>query len=291
MPSGKLTPPLKWPGGKHYLAKRIIAMMPTHLHYVEPYFGGGAVLLQRDPKRDWLIDEDWKLKNGEKVPAHLKGCSEVVNDINGDLTNFWQVLQSVDDFAEFKRIVDAVPPSEFELDFASIESESAVERAVSFFIRCRQSRSGMAKDFMTLTRNRTRGRVNEQANAWWGCVEGLADVHARLRNVVILNRSALDVIQSQDGEHTLFYLDPPYMHDTRSTTDLYAFEMDPGDHAMLLEVLSGIKGKFLLSGYHNALYDGAAKLHGWNCTDVEIDNKLAGGKKKAKEVEAIWRNY
>ena len=37
--------PLKWHGGKYYLASKIIGLMPSHLHYVEPYFGGGAVLL------------------------------------------------------------------------------------------------------------------------------------------------------------------------------------------------------------------------------------------------------
>ena len=32
-----LSSPLKWHGGKHYLAKKIIELMPPHLHYVEPY--------------------------------------------------------------------------------------------------------------------------------------------------------------------------------------------------------------------------------------------------------------
>ncbi len=45
--SAKLRPPVKRHGGKHYLAARIIEMIPSHIHYVEPYFGGGAVLLQK----------------------------------------------------------------------------------------------------------------------------------------------------------------------------------------------------------------------------------------------------
>ncbi len=68
----KLTQPLKWHGGKHYLAKRIIELMPEHVHYVEPYFGGGAVLLQKDPE----------------------GVSEVVNDIDGELMSFWDCLRA-----------------------------------------------------------------------------------------------------------------------------------------------------------------------------------------------------
>ena len=43
--SNRLAQPLKWWGGKHYLAKKIIELMPRHLHYVEPYAGGLAVLL------------------------------------------------------------------------------------------------------------------------------------------------------------------------------------------------------------------------------------------------------
>jgi DNA adenine methylase len=62
--------PLKWHGGKHYLAPKIVALMPPHLHYVEPFFGGGAVLLAKNPD----------------------GVSEVVNDLDGDLINFWKVL-------------------------------------------------------------------------------------------------------------------------------------------------------------------------------------------------------
>ena len=79
---------LKTHGGKHYLAQQIVALMPQHMHYVEPYFGGGAVLLLAKPH---------------------EGISEVANDLNGDLTNFWQVLQDKKGFAEFKRRMEAVP--------------------------------------------------------------------------------------------------------------------------------------------------------------------------------------
>ena len=44
-----LAKPLKWHGGKAYLAKKIIELMPPHLHYVEPYGGGLQVLLAKDP--------------------------------------------------------------------------------------------------------------------------------------------------------------------------------------------------------------------------------------------------
>ena len=81
------------------------------------------------------------------------------------------------------------------------------------------------KDFATLSRNRTRRQMNEQASAWWTCVEGLPAVSARLRRVVVLNQPALEVIRQQDGPATLFYLDPPYLHETRASPGTYKHEM------------------------------------------------------------------
>jgi DNA adenine methylase len=86
----RLTPPLKWPGGKHYLARRIVALMPPHTHYAEPYAGGLAALLPKDPE----------------------GVSEVVTDLHRDLTTFWRVLQRPEAFERFRRTVEAVPFSE-----------------------------------------------------------------------------------------------------------------------------------------------------------------------------------
>jgi DNA adenine methylase len=113
MTTTRLTPPLKWHGGKHYLASRIIGLMPPHRNYVEPYAGGLSVLLTKNPD----------------------GVSEMANDLNGELTNFWRVLQREDDFNRFKRIIDAVPFSELEWrDAAGEPTGDRVEDAVKFFI-------------------------------------------------------------------------------------------------------------------------------------------------------------
>ena len=208
----RIVQPLKWWGGKHYLAKKIIELMPPHLHYVEPYAGGLAVLLEKDP---FDKSKYWGTRGYEQ------GVSEVVNDINRELTNFWQVLQDETAFEKFKRLIEATPFSQVEWEKAEIRQHPVealdLAAAVAFFVRCRQSRAGEFKDFATLTRNRTRRMQNEQASAWWNCVEGLAAVHARLMRVVVLNEDALKVIAAQDGERTLFYLDPPYLHLTRTS--------------------------------------------------------------------------
>ena len=77
--------------------------------------------------------------------------------------------------------------------------------------------------------------MNEQASSWLSAVEGLQDVHQRLKSVVILNDNACKVIGQQDGPHTLFYCDPPYLHETRTVTSAYGHEMTESDHLQLAE--------------------------------------------------------
>lgn len=271
-----MTPPLKWHGGKHYLATKIISLMPTHIHYVEPYFGGGAVLLAKNPE----------------------GVSEVVNDINGQLMNFWRTLQCDSGFSQFKRMVEAVPFSQSEFN-ESVEMGikeahgygHSIHQAVLFFIRCRQSMAGRMESFAPLSRTRTRRGMNEQASAWINAVDGLPEVHARLRRVVILSGEALDVIRQQDGKDTLFYLDPPYLSQTRSTPDVYDYEMSQVQHEDLLRLLCDIKGKFLLSGYPSNLYCDHGDNQGWTRHEFDLPNNSASGKSKERKTECVWTNF
>ena len=115
------------------------------MHYVEPYFGGGAVLLAQDPE----------------------GISEVVNDIDGDLTNFWKVLADEAAFGRFQRLVTATPCSEQVFDnsrnllrSADVHASPDHERAAAFFVVNRQSRQALGKAFSTLARTSTRRGMN-----------------------------------------------------------------------------------------------------------------------------------
>jgi DNA adenine methylase len=248
--------------------------MPPHLHYVEPYAGGLAVLLARDPE----------------------GVSEVVNDLDSELSNFWQVLQDEEQFAWFRRQVEALSFSEITYHVAERGlNKLAAElppwaRAACFFVVCRMSLAGRKSGFTLLSRRRTRRGMNGEVSAWLTAVEGLPAVHERLKRVVVLNRPALDVIRSQDEPTTLFYCDPPYPHETRSARKVYGrFEMSQTDHRELLDVLRQVRGKVMLSTYPSALYDGA--LAGWNLHTFDVPNNAAGGKKKGRETEVLWCNF
>ena len=285
--------PIKWHGGKSYLASWIISLMPErktpddsggwHL-FREPYFGGGAVLFRLDPE----------------------GLSEAVNDIHHFLTTFWNVLANENQFKYFHRIISAVPFCEEkwksavdilvwcqtqQSHIAGHLSHSRPATAAAFFICYRQSRQGLGKDFATPTKRLRRG-MNENVSAWLSAVEGLPEAHERLKRVEIRNMDALKFIKKYDDPKAVFYCDPPYLIETRhGNGGEYEHEMTDKQHADLLVVLGGIDGRFLLSGYHSELYDTWADIGGFRCHEKQIPNQASSKKTKEKMTECVWTNY
>ena len=268
---------LKYHGGKGYLAKKIIDSLPPHTHYCEPYFGSGKVLFRKP----------------------FEGVSEVVNDIDGDLVNFWKVLQSVAYFDQFVRLVNCIPFSQEEFEISQAESSDRVRRAASFFVRNRQSRQALGKSYATPTK-RTRRGMNENVSAYLKAVDGLFETHQRLRRVEITCIPAVDLIRERDHKNCFHYCDPTYVHDVRVSVDSYKFEMTIEQHEELLKTLAAVKGNFILSGYSHPLYEQFAKKHKWKKDVIRIDNKASAKKKKiddekktgdAVREECLWRNF
>lgn len=278
--------PLKYHGGKDALAPWIISHFPArqrkpgdggYLHYVEPCAGGLSVLLQNDPE----------------------GISEVANDVNGKVANFWLTLSVESTCCRLIGALQTTPVSE-EM-FATAQrhqalpcdrpNEVCVACAWSFFVCCRQSLGGRQRSFHPTTRTRTRRGMSEQASAWMSAVDGLEEVHQRLRRVVIQRRDVLECIRGEDGPATLFYLDPPYLPETRTAPDVYAYEMTPAQHFDLLETLARIEGRFVLSGYRSTMYDDAARRHSWRWVERSRANSAAGGTTKRVMTECLWLNY
>lgn len=260
--------PIKYHGGKHYLAKRIIALMPPHTRYLEAYCGGMSVLLNKP----------------------FEGISEYANDLNGELMNFWRVLKSTPD--RMLRALWGTPLSQSEfIEATNAKHSGNVERATAFFIRMRMSRQGIGKDYCTPTSRPRRG-MNENVSAWQTAVDGLPEIHERLRRVEVWNVPATEAVRKLDCEDLLVYADPPYLHETRRSTGEYGgFEMAKSDHIVLLETLSQMKGKFLLSGYASDLYAGYERKYFWNRHDFDLPNNASSAKSKERKTEIVWSNY
>ena len=270
--SSRVPCPLKWHGGKFYLAADFHRLAPPHIHRTHTYAGG--------------LGEFWNWPHD--------GVSEVVNDIDGALTNFWRVLQGEDTFNRFMRIVQAMPFSQVEWQDSLIIDPTAepVQRAVHFFVRVRQSMSGRKDCFAPISRNRVRRAMNEQASAWLSAVDGLPMVHHRLKRVVILNMPAIDAIQSQDGRTTLHYVDAPYVLDTRVTVGEYGlFEMTDDQHRELIRVLLSCEGKVMVSMYHHPIYDVLHLEHGWQVHEFDLPNNASAADVKERKIECVWCNF
>lgn len=273
----KVKSPITWVGGKYHKTDWLLSLMPPHRTYVE-LFGGAAHLLFAKP------------------PSPV----EVYNDLNGDIVNLFRVMRDPDKFERFHRLVGLTPHSREEHDYACRHfrdvSLSDVERAALFLVAMHQSINGIVGSAWSRTTWESRRGMALKTSAWLGLVEGLPEVAERLLRVEIENRDFEDVIRAFDTEETLFYCDPSYLPGTRVASDAYQHEMSVDDHERMLGVLAEVKGKVMLSGYPNELYD--SYLKGWNIVDFPISCRSTvgtsadrGSHSKASRIERVWMNY
>lgn len=258
----KIRPPVKWHGGKYYLAKRIVEFFPPHLTYVEPYGGAASVLLN-------------------KPPAQV----EVYNDLDGRIVRLFRVLRENGD--DLRKRLTLTPYSEEE--FEEADDSDWVGGAHHDFIQWRQSIGGRG-DAFSYTLHRSRRGMADVVSGYLSAIdEVLPMVIERLRVVQILRREALDVIAKWDSPDTLFYCDPPYLHETRATKDVYGHEMTKAEHHRMGCALNSCRGKVIVSGYPSGMYDRMFK--GWRVKTFDMPNHAASGKTKARKKETLWMNF
>lgn len=250
---------LNYPGAKWRMAKEIIALMPPHRSYLEPFFGSGAVLFNKPPS-----------------------AIETVNDIDGDIVNFFKILREYPD--ELAADIAMTPYSrEVFNDAHENRGVRNYERAYKFAIR-----SKMGQGFKT--RQKTGFKVDvcgrERAycvKSWNRLPEDLLEAAWRLKEVQIENQPALDLIQKYNYDNVLIYADPPYLLNTRGGKQ-YRFEMTEQDHVELLDTLKQHKGSVILSGYPSELYE--HELSGWSSIQRKSYNRNSDPK-----TEVLWCNF
>ncbi|MDX8401825.1 MAG: DNA adenine methylase [Mariprofundaceae bacterium] len=252
-------PPLRYHGGKWRIAKWIISHFPAHTCYVEPFGGGGSVLLRKAPS---LI--------------------EVYNDLDRSVVNFFRVLR--DRPEDLARAIEMTPWSREELRAAREDCEDALESARRRYVLSMQSRAGGRVQspgwrFQT-------GATGKYVLPLWNDTTHLLVAAARLKMVQIECDDALAVISRFDGPETLFYVDPPYLPAHRNRTwagRAYQHEMDEAAHHRLLAILRECEGMVVLSGYDSEMYRDL--LHDWS---VECSSAVDGGGNVREE--RLWIN-
>jgi len=257
-----------WYGGKYSHLSWLLPLLPYTHHFCEPFSGSAAVLLNRSPS-----------------PV------ETYNDLDGEVTNFFRVLR--DNKEELIEAIGLTPFSREEFDLAVsplADNISDLERSRRFFIRARQSRTGLAQTASlgrwANCKQTSRRGMSGVVSRWLGSVESLPEVAERLLMVQIENRPAIEVIKLYDSPDTLFYCDPPYVPETRGDFRAYGFEMDVEDHRLLSKTLHKCKGKVALSGYNCELME---ELYSdWK--RIDPPSKICHSVKAVRN-EALWINY
>ena len=257
-----------WYGGKFNHLDWLLPLLPSCHHYCEPFAGSAAVLLNRAPS-----------------PV------ETYNDLDGEVVNFFRVLRKQKD-----ELIEAIGLTPFSREefydslLANGHRTSRLERARRFFVRARQARTGLAQTASlgrwANCKNTSRAGMSGVVSRWLGSVETLPDIAVRLLRVQIENRRAIEVIKLYDDVGTLFYCDPPYVHDSRSDRKAYSYEMSDAEHRELAYTLNRCRGKVAISGYRCDLMDQLYK--GWKRIDAA--EKMCHSVKKARS-EALWVNF
>lgn len=254
-------PVLRYPGGKYKLAKWVIQHFPAHTFYVEPFGGAASVLMQK---------------------ARSQG--EVLNDLNGDVVNVFRVLRDPGLAQELERLLTLTPFAYEEYKRAYDPCDDPVERARRTIFR---SFASIGSDGVSRKNSGFRGLKNYESSVtaaaeWARYPQAISAFTARLRFVLIEQRPALHLLDLYDRPDTLFYVDPPYVMSSRSTSSvMYQHEMSDAEHVELAEVLRKVDGMVVLSGYGSELYD---ELYaGWR----KLTRSATAQNGKAR-VECLW---
>ena len=197
-------PFLKWAGGKTQLLPYIDGIISSYFHgrefvYIEPFVGSGALLF-------WVV--------GKYKPKRV-----VINDINSDLINVYEVVKNdVENLILILR--------EFEEQYHKLEGEPDKKKEFYYskrqlFNRRNSDKITQAALFIFLNKTCYNGlyRVNRnnEFNVPIGryskpkiCDElNLLNASRALKDVIILNNDFEKTLEYACNE-TLFYFDPPY---------------------------------------------------------------------------------
>lgn len=272
--------PIQYFGGKGQLKTKILPILESipHQVYIEPFFGGGSIFFSKRPS-----------------PV------EVINDLSRDLIGLMRLLQEDNEDLKHRLRYTLYSLEEYKRAFDIIKSDETdpILRAWAFFVTQNQGFSGRGA---AASKSWSKAFISKagmafNCNKWAMRLSMLEDWHRRLLHAQIDCRDALDVIRYWDTPDTLFYLDPPYIAETRRDGGEYTHECDDDFHASLSDLLGSIQGKYILSGYNHSIYDRLP-----NRIDIETTCSATGRTRKSgmlgkgsilekqKRTESLWMN-
>lgn len=207
--------PLAYIGGKNRLANHIIALVPEHTTYVEPFAGGAQVFFHKEPSK-----------------------VEVLNDMDFEIVNFFRVCQH--HYEELVRYLNYCLISRRWYDLVTAEQPASltdIQRAGRFFYLQKNSFGGLV-----VKQHYHYGVIQRPNFNPRRIPEIIKAAHERLQGVQIESLPYEQILERYDRPTTLFYLDPPYWQ-----RKLYKFNFSDADFRQLEQRLHKVRGRFILS--------------------------------------------
>ena len=254
--------PLSYYGGKQQLAKVILGIIPEHRIYCEPFLGGAAVFFAKEPSK-----------------------VEIINDWNGEIVNFYEVLKR--DFSALEKEIEISLHSRKQHKQARVIYENPemfdrVKRAWALWMLANSSYGHKLDGGFGYDRTGGTSKKLDNKRAAFS-----VDYAVRLQRVQIECCDALRIIHSRDAEDSFFYLDPPYVGANQGHYDGYMQD----DFDALLKMLESLKGKFLLSSYRNKTLTECVKRLGWHSAEIRMECSITHGYGKRQKIEVLTANY
>jgi DNA adenine methylase len=256
--------PITYYGGKLNMLKHILPLIPQHKIYVEPFFGGGAVFFAKRPSE-----------------------SEIINDSNAMVINFYKVLAA--DFEKLKQKIEATLFARATYVVADTIYRmphlfSHLQQAWAFYIA---TNMGFSAKIGSWGYDKYGKRVKAFLNKKLQFDRNVAD---RILNAQIECNDACKVITSRDSEDTFHYIDPPYIETSQGHYAGYT-EKEFKD---LLETLTTVSGKFLMSSYPSEILDEYIKKNNWHTLVFKKPlsaRKAETGSSRILKTEVLTSNY
>lgn len=256
--------PITYYGGKINLVTTILPLIPNHTIYTEAFFGGGAIFFA-------------------KTPSEI----EVINDTNNMVVNFYEMVQT--NFVNLKEKIEATLFSRASYSVALTIYRmphlfNKLQQAWAFYVgtnmgfSCQIGSWGYDKYGKRVKAFRNKKMLFNQ------------EIYKRLENVQVENNDAIKVIQSRDTEDAFHYVDPPYFNSNMGHYGGYT----ETDFKNLLETLTKVKGKFLLSSYPSDILKTYIQKNGWYTKEFDKPlsaKKAVAGKSRGRKTEILTANY
>lgn len=256
-------------GAKQRISSSIIDLFPPHNAWVEVFCGSAAITLA-------------------KPPAPI----EVINDLDGNIINVFEQIRNNKD-----KLINAIkltPYSREEFKKAKQinKNDSNLERARKFLIVSMMTVNatvGNNKCGFSYSLSYARNGVEARVNRWNNLPERIENVTNRIRNVLVENQDARDIVKLfSDRPATLMYLDPPYYVSRSHNYVIDAKEKE--FHKELLDICCKSKAMIIISHYENSLYrEYLNRSTGWISKTIKTHTRDTSGKDFARN-EILWIN-